>query len=409
MAVIQNPKYDNDYVTLGYLKSSMESNNTETDKKINEIPKNYNSPPVPPYYQNSLLLLNGQIYKCIKSRLVGSFNISDWKIVVETKDLDEALKTIYDVNKLEYVDQEDGLIETFYQESDPSLNWETDLAKNLHTSDLWTVDGDEIYQYTKKATNPVTYGWVKRRVPISLFDIVDGHKTIFLNTPTNYFKGDLWIGKVTKIAIKNSTIFDELDWEDRDEYVEAIETEQQEYHKIYIIPSITEINRQSNSEIKKAIDEITLTVSQSYTTKTEMMKYVDDVKTDVAEEYTTKKEFNAQLSIASNQFNVGLSVLTETIDTKDEATNNRINEINNYIRYALENNVGVVTIGTSGSPIKLKVKNDRISFEQNNREVAYISNNTLYITDATFLNSMRIGNFAFIPRTNESLGFKKVI
>ena len=140
-----------------------------------------------------------------------------------------------------------------------------------------------------------------------------------------------------------------------------------------------------------------------------MMKYVDDVKTDVAEEYTTKKEFNAQLSIASNQFNIGLSVLTETIDAKDEATNNRINEINNYIRYALENNVGVVTIGTSDSPIKLKVKNDRISFEQNNREVAYISNNTLYITDATFLNSMRIGNFAFIPRTNGSLGFKKVI
>ena len=140
-----------------------------------------------------------------------------------------------------------------------------------------------------------------------------------------------------------------------------------------------------------------------------MMKYVDDVKTDVAEEYTTKKEFNAQLSIASNQFNVGLSVLTETIDAKDEATNNRINEINNYIRYALENNVGVVTIGTSDSPIKLKVKNDRISFEQNNREVAYISNNTLYITDATFLNSMRIGTFAFIPRTNGSLGFKKVI
>ncbi len=111
----------------------------------------------------------------------------------------------------------------------------------------------------------------------------------------------------------------------------------------------------------------------------------------------------------NNQFNIGLSVLTETIDAKDEATNNRINEINNYIRYALENNVGVVTIGTSDSPIKLKVKNDRISFEQNNREVAYISNNTLYITDATFLNSMRIGNFAFIPRTNGSLGFKKVI
>ena len=120
---------------------------------------------------------------------------------------------------------------------------------------------------------------------------------------------------------------------------------------------------------------------------------------------TTESKFEQ----TNNQFNTSLSVITETIDAKDNATNNRINEINNYIRYALENNVGVVTIGTSDSPIKLKVKNDRISFEQNNIEVAYISNNTLYITDATFLNSLRIGNFAFIPRANGSLGFKKVV
>lgn len=403
------PKYDNDYVTLGYLKSSIKESDEKTNEKINEMPKNYNSPPVPPYYENSVLLLNGQIYKCIKSRLVGSFNMSDWQIVVETNELDEALKTIYDVNKFEYVDQEDGLIETFYQESDPSIEWETDLEKNLHTSDLWTVDGDEIYQYTKKATNPVTYEWIKRQVPICLFDTIDGYKRLFIDEPANYSKGDLWLGNVTKVAINSSEIYIESDWEIRSEYVETVETEQQEYHKIYVLPNITEINRQSNSEIKKALDEITLAVSQSYTTKTEMMKYVDDVKTDVAEEYTTKKEFNAQLSIASNQFNASLSVITETIDSKDNATNNRINEINNYIRYALENNVGVVTIGTSDSPIKLKVKNDRISFEQNNIEVAYISNNTLYITDATFLNSLRIGNFAFIPRANGSLGFKKVV
>lgn len=117
----------------------------------------------------------------------------------------------------------------------------------------------------------------------------------------------------------------------------------------------------------------------------------------------------SQYEQTKDSFNLSLSIVTDTINSKDEATNNRINEINNYLRYALENDVGVVTIGTSDSPIKLKVKNDRISFEQNNTEVAYISNNTLYITDATFLNSLRIGNFAFIPRTNGSLGFKKVV
>lgn len=401
------PKYDNDYVTLGYLKSSIKESDEKTNEKINEIPKNYNSPPVPPYYENSVLLLNGQIYKCIKSRLVGSFNMSDWQIVVETNELNEALKTIYDVNKLEYVEQEDGLIETFYQENDPSTDWETDLDKNLHTSDLWHNLSDT-YQYIKKATNPVTYEWVKRDVPISLFDVIDGYKQIFLKEPINYKKGDLWFATETKIAIENSTEFNAEHWEIRDEYIETFQTEQEEYHTIYVLPNTTEIDRQTLSKIRKAIDEITLSVSQTYTTKTELNTYIDGVKSDISEEYATKNELNTQLSIASNAITASISKVELTVDNKDEATNNRINEINSYMRYALENNVGVVTIGMSGNPVEFKVKNDRISFEQNGVEVAYISNNTLYIRDARFLNSLRIGDFAFMLRSNGSLGFRKV-
>ena len=78
------------------------------------------------------------------------------------------------------------------------------------------------------------------------------------------------------------------------------------------------------------------------------------------------------------------------------------------MRYEEINGVGVVTLGTSGSEIVLRQRNDRVYFEQNGQEVAYISNNQLYITDAQFLNSIRIGNFAFIPRSNGSLGFRKV-
>lgn len=309
------PKYDNDYVTLGYLKSSIKESDEKTNEKINEIPKNYNSPPVPPYYENSVLLLNGQIYKCIKSRLVGSFNMSDWQIVVETNELDEALKTIYDVNKFEYVDQEDGLIETFYQESDPSIEWETDLEKNLHTSDLWTVDGDEIYQYTKKATNPVTYEWIKRQVPICLFDTIDGYKRLFIDEPANYSKGDLWLGNVTKVAINSSEIYIESDWEIRSEYVETVETEQQEYHKIYVLPNITEINRQSNSEIKKALDEIMLSVSQTYTTKSEMVEYVDGEKQQIV----------STQEIQSNQITL-LQLTTENIQQIAEKTKSIVDQ-----------------------------------------------------------------------------------
>lgn len=404
----RNPKYDNDYVTLSYLKKTINDETEANDNKIKTIPKNYNAPPNPPYYENSLLVLNGQIYKCIKSRLIGSFTMSDWELAVETNDINESLKAIYDVNKLEYVEQKDGLIETFYQADDPSLNWETDLEKELHESDLWH-DLSETYQYVKKATNPITYKWVKRNVPVSLFDIIDGYKQIFLKEPINYKKGDLWFDSVTKIAIENSDVFNEEHWEVRDDYVEAFKTEKEEYHTIYVLPNITEIDRQTLSEIKKAIDEITLTVSQTYTTKTELNTYIDGVKSDISEEYTTKKDFLAQIGITSQQIQASLSKVELSVDTKDAMTNNRINEINSYLRYELENNVGVVTIGMVGNPVEFKVRNDRVSFEQNGAEVAYLSNNILYITDVRVLNSIRIGNFAFIPRSNGSLGFRKVI
>lgn len=132
---------------------------------------------------------------------------------------------------------------------------------------------------------------------------------------------------------------------------------------------------------------------------------LDNVNNTLTEyQQTTETKFEQ----TNKSFKVSISKVESTVDFKDEATNNRINEINSYMRYALENNVGVVTIGMSGNPVEFKVKNDRISFEQNGVEVAYISNNTLYIRDARFLNSLRIGDFAFLLRSNGSLGFRKV-
>ena len=56
----------------------------------------------------------------------------------------------------------------------------------------------------------------------------------------------------------------------------------------------------------------------------------------------------------------------------------------------------------------MQIANDRISFLQDGAEVAYISNRKLYITDSHFLHSLQIGSFAFIPRANGNLSFKKV-
>lgn len=55
---------------------------------------------------------------------------------------------------------------------------------------------------------------------------------------------------------------------------------------------------------------------------------------------------------------------------------------------------------------KVVISNERIRFLQNNTEVAYISNNQLYITNANVRQRMDIGKFSFIPRDNGNLSFK---
>lgn len=177
--------------------------------------------------------------------------------------------------------------------------------------------------------------------------------------------------------------------------------------------SLGEVLRNTQIDVNKQKGIISNIVSTTETLTNDLNKTNQNFENELSNLNSTLQNYQqtteSKYEQTKDSFNLSLSIVTDTINSKDEATNNRINKMNNYIRYVLENNVGVVTIGTSDSPIKLKVKNDRISFEQNNTEVAYISNNTLYITDATFLNSLRIGNFAFIPRANGSLGFKKVI
>lgn len=81
MDIIRNPKYDNDYITKGYLDKQLLKEKGNVDKKIEKLPKSYNSPPLTPYYKGSLLNYNGKLYKCIKDKLVGEFSFNDWQII----------------------------------------------------------------------------------------------------------------------------------------------------------------------------------------------------------------------------------------------------------------------------------------------------------------------------------------
>jgi len=79
-------------------------------------------------------------------------------------------------------------------------------------------------------------------------------------------------------------------------------------------------------------------------------------------------------------------------------------ESSKYIRFV----DGNIELGENGNSIMLRIENDRISFIDDGAEVAYISDKHLNILDGTFVHSLQIGRFGFIPRENGNLSLVKV-
>lgn len=166
------------------------------------------------------------------------------------------------------------------------------------------------------------------------------------------------------------------------------------------------------TEINNVYQQFTEYKTEQQITDQSIIDMVSKTETKITNELDgVKQEQNTiktQYTQTSNSFEQSINELTRTVEENNGEVNERINEINNYFRYELEDGVGVVKIGRSNSDIILKLKNDKIYFEQNGEDVAYISNNKLYITKGEFLESLQLGNFAFMPRENGSLSFGKV-
>ena len=62
-----------------------------------------------------------------------------------------------------------------------------------------------------------------------------------------------------------------------------------------------------------------------------------------------------------------------------------------------------LTIGKAGNPLTFRVVNDRLAFYMNDTEVAYLSDNKLYVTQAEILARLQIGKFAYEPQSNGNL------
>lgn len=146
-------------------------------------------------------------------------------------------------------------------------------------------------------------------------------------------------------------------------------------------------------------------------TDSQIRKEKDALRTEISEKYYDKENLDSQfgeistkLDQTKNSVNIEFTNFKTDFEASKKQNIASFNEIHKYIRFI----DGNIYIGVEGNPIQLIEKNDRLSFVQGGAEVAYFSNNKLYVNDGQFNSTLRIGNFEFSLRPNGSLDFKKV-
>lgn len=154
--------------------------------------------------------------------------------------------------------------------------------------------------------------------------------------------------------------------------------------------AIQNVSNEVSSQISQNTNEILSTVNNDFYLKNEIDGLIESTNTKVSQ---VKDEFEFQF----DQFSKNIEDVATDADTQ-------FAELRKHIRFI----DGNIILGEAGNELIVKIQNNRISFLQNGAEVAYFANRKMYVTDAKFLTSLTIGNFAFSSRPNGNLSFKVV-
>lgn len=440
--ISREPKYDNDYITKGYLDKQLSDSKNTISNQIDNLPKSYSVPPNPPYYKDSLLSYNNKLYQCIRDKLMGVFSINDW-VVIATDDttITDFIDNTYSVDKIQLEKQIDDKVESWYQSDDPANAWTTDILKAKHVGDYWydTTTSNQ-YRFCKKNTNPVTYAWAKVDVPMSIYNQINSKKSIYTSKPTSYKKDDLWIVEDTisdddlppgetenpvakgdwVFATQDSDVYNKNHWIKRDTDV-SIEYIENHYYTKEKVDETFSTKSDVQSKITKAKDEIELSVEQNYSTKKEITEIVNDYDKKIGTINTTidnQGELISDLSVENGRISSSVSsintkittiesdvdTLNDVVDTKasSETVEEVINRVNNVQTSVSQNITAIEALKVNDEVQSQKISDFEISVNGITSTVQSQNDKISKITQTTDEINSKISDIADITTSGES-------
>lgn len=175
--------------------------------------------------------------------------------------------------------------------------------------------------------------------------------------------------------------------------------------------AVNDLETDMNEKFDEAANDLATQLNNAKAEfSSQIVKTADSIKQEVSTTYYAKKdgeklaERATKLEQDSQSWTFNFESLTKQLAGLDKEQKENYARILKYIRFE----DGNIILGESDNALTLTIQNDKIVFKQSDKELAYFTNGKLYVTDGEFTQSLRIGNYAFVPRSNGSLDFKKV-
>lgn len=174
--------------------------------------------------------------------------------------------------------------------------------------------------------------------------------------------------------------------------------------------STVEVIRNKNSEMSQTIDKLSSTVSNVETTVATKAdgstidtlfkqiatqeQSINGFKTTVSNTYATKDELNntsssleSSIEQSSEEFTISISKVNESLTTQKTSQENFHNTITTYFNF----NDDGLNIGKTNEQYSINIDNEKMSFQQNQMEVAYIQYNKMHINAIEAVDRLSVG------------------
>lgn len=151
---------------------------------------------------------------------------------------------------------------------------------------------------------------------------------------------------------------------------------------------------------ENALSQAQQAISEGLEDVNGLLSNMDEIIEGLQQTVTTNETNITQMLQNVQGWEFNFQTIQETVTQLGDQVYTERDERLKYIRFI----DGEIWLGRDPEPgeddFKVVISNERIRFLQNNVEVAYISNNQLYITNANITNRLDIGSFYFAPRSN---------